>query len=103
MDEITPEKDKQKDKKGRRKLRKRREWVIESDDDASTPKKEDENGFSLIIYGSDRDVKTTTCEAGEEFVHATVQTDDEAKDNGAFGNEAKQDIDHPCISDKIER
>lgn len=95
-----PEKDKQKDKKGgRKKLRKRRVRMMESDSDESTPKTEYEDDLD----GSNRDEKTTTCEAGEKIDHITVEMDDEAKDDGTFGRETKKNVDTLDISDKTER
>lgn len=94
MDEVALEKDEPKNKKGRSKQRRKRQWVIESDNDASSPKKDDEAG-EMDDEGK-RDAKATTCDAGE--------MDDEAKDDDIIcGSETKQKVDPLHISDEIER
>ncbi|XP_057807402.1 peptidyl-prolyl cis-trans isomerase FKBP53-like [Salvia miltiorrhiza] len=90
MDEVMPEKNKSKSKKGRSKLRRKKQWMIESDNDVSSPQKEDEAGE--MDDESKRDAK---CDVGE--------SDDEAKDDDIYGSETKQEVDPLDISDKTER
>ncbi|KAL1543431.1 peptidylprolyl isomerase [Salvia divinorum] len=92
--EVMPEKDKPKSKKGRSKLCRKRQWVSESDNDASSPKKEEEAGEMDVEC--EKNAKTTTCgDAGE--------MDNEAKDDDICGSQLKQKADLLDISDKIER
>ncbi|KAG6403267.1 hypothetical protein SASPL_135484 [Salvia splendens] len=92
MDEVMPEKDKPKSKKGRNKLGRKRQWVSGSDNDASSPKKEEEAGEMDVEC--QKDAKTTTCGDDGEM-------EDEAKDADICGSQSKQQTDD--ISDKIQR
>lgn len=105
LDEVMLEKE-PKDKKVRGKSLRKKQWVIESDNDANSLDKVDEDGFSLSLDESKRDVKTTTCDAGansEKIAPVTVEMDDEAKDDGLNCSETKQNAGPLDISDKIER
>lgn len=102
LDEVMLEKE-PKDRKGRGKSLRKKQWVIESDDEANSLEKEDEDGFSLSLDESKRDVNTTMCDAGEKIAPVTVEMDDEANDDGLNCIETKQNADPLDISDKIER
>lgn len=102
LDEVMLEKE-PKDRKRRGKSLKKKHWVIESDNDANSLEKEDEDGFSLSLYESKRDVKTTRCDTEEKIAPVTVEMDDEAKDGGLNCSETKQNADPLDISDKKER
>lgn len=99
LDEVTP----WKARKGRGKLLKKKRMVIESDSDVNSPKKEDEDGFSLSLQEVLKDLKTHTCDIGEKVAKETVEMDDEANDDGVYGSETKQNANPLDISDKIER
>ncbi|XP_042038805.1 peptidyl-prolyl cis-trans isomerase FKBP53-like [Salvia splendens] len=94
MDEVMPEKDKPKSKKGRNKQGRKRQWVSESDNDASSPKREEEAGEMDVEC--QKDAKKTTCGDDGEM-------EDEAKDDDICGSQSKQKADPLDISDKIQR
>ncbi|KAL8495490.1 hypothetical protein ACS0TY_019580 [Phlomoides rotata] len=95
IDDATLQNAKPKERKGRGKQLKKKDRVIESDNNVNSHEYEDEDG-SLPVF------KTTMSDAVEKIGQATEEMDNEAKDDAVHGSESKQKNDRLNINGKQE-
>ncbi|KAI3449132.1 hypothetical protein Pfo_005797 [Paulownia fortunei] len=103
MDETTPENDKLKNRKARGKRLKKKCQVVESDNDANSRESEDEDGYLLSVFKSERAAETTLTDAGEKTAQATVEMGDKSKNDGICSRKSKEKVDLVDINGKPER